>query len=245
MNARRAIVVGASSGIGREIAKVLSENGYVVGLAARRVELLQALQKELPAASFVKALDVARTDEAMAALGGLIEEMGGVELIVLNSGIGRDNPRLEWGPEKATIEVNVLGFTATATAAMQHFMKRGSGHLVGISSVAAIRGRGEVPAYGASKAFISSYLDALRNRVMRDRIPITITDIKPGFVDTDMVRGRPVFWCAPARKAAEQIYNAIRKQRKHAYITRRWRLIAWVMRIIPDALWARVGRNET
>ena len=243
MNAPRAIVIGASSGIGRELAKVLSEAGYALGLVARRVELLEALQKELPGPSVIRPIDVARTDEAMAALQALIEEMGGVELVVVNAGVGHENPRLEWGPEKATLDVNVIGFAAMTNVAMRHFIARRQGALVGISSVAAIRPRGEVPAYGASKAFISSYLEALRNRVLRERLPIAITTIKPGFVDTDMVRGRPVFWCAPARKAAEQIYDAILHKRKLAYITRRWRFVAWLMRLIPDVLWARVGRS--
>ncbi len=241
MSDKKAIVVGASSGIGRELARVLSENGYTVGIAARRVELLLELQRELPGASLVKRMDVARHDEAMALLRDWIAEMGGVDLVVLNSGIGINNPQFDWQAEKTTIDVNLVGFAALANVALKHFLERGRGHLVGISSVAAILGHGTVPAYGASKAFMSSYLRSLRNKVLKLRLPITITTIEPGFVDTPLIRDRPVFWVATPRKAAVQIYRAIARRRRHAYITKRWRLVAWAMKLMPDWLWARIA----
>jgi short-subunit dehydrogenase len=238
---QRAIVIGASSGIGRALAQVLAENGYAVGIAARRTELLLELQREIAGPSIVKQIDVSRPDEAMRLLEELIAEMGGADLIVINSGVGMRNPDLDWEPEKATIDVNVSGFVAMASVAMKHFIERGSGHLVGISSIAAIRGHGEVPAYGASKAFESSYLKSLRNKVMKLGLAITVTDIQPGFVDTAMIQNRRVFWVASTRKAALQIYRAIRNRRPHAYITRRWRVMAWVLKIIPERLWARIA----
>lgn len=241
MDTRRAIVIGASSGIGRELAKVLAEHGYTVGITARRLDLLHQLRSELHGPSFVRQMDVARCDEAIRLLNELIAEMGGVDLIVVNAGIGIGNPGLDWLAEKTTIDVNVSGFAAMAAAATKYFIQRGRGHLVGISSVAAILGHGDVPAYGASKAFDSSYLASLRHKVSKLRLPITVTTIEPGFVDTALVQGRTVFWCASARKAASQIYSAIRKRRKHAYITRRWRLIAWLMKIMPDRLWTRIA----
>lgn len=238
---RRAIVIGASSGIGRELAKVLAENGYIVGVASRRTDLLDRLAGEMPGGAMVRRIDVARADEAMTTLRAMIAEMGGVDLVIVNSGIGADNPRLDWKPEKDTIDVNVVGFAAMATVAMNHFIDRGSGHLVGVSSVAAILGHGDVPSYGASKAFVSSFLRSLRHRVTRLGVPITVTIIEPGFVDTALIRGRPTFWLASPRKAAEQIYRAILRRRKHAYITKRWRLVAWMMKAMPDWLWARIA----
>lgn len=238
---KKAIVIGASSGIGRDLAKVLAENGYAVGLAARRIEMLSELQKEIAGRTFVRRIDVARVDEAMSVLQELIAEMDGVDLIVINSGIGKQNAELDWEPEKATIDVNVSGFAAMAVVATRHFIERGRGHLVGISSVAAILGHGDVPAYGASKAFDSSYLASLRHKVQKLGLPITVTTIEPGFVDTALVKGRTVFWLASTRKAAEQIYRAIRKRRRHAYITKRWRLIAWLMKVMPDWLWRRIA----
>ena len=150
---KKAIVIGASSGIGRALAKVLSHHGYRVGLAARRVNLLSELASELPTPSFVKGIDVANTDDAMRLLRELIAEMGDVELFVLSAGIGFVNPRLEWAKERDTIDVNVLGFTASANVIAEYLESRGSGHIVSISSIAALRGNRAAPAYNASKGF--------------------------------------------------------------------------------------------
>jgi short-subunit dehydrogenase len=123
---------------------------------------------------------------------------------------------------------------------MHLFFKQGYGHLVGISSIAALRGSRYVPTYPASKAYLSTYLEGLRHKVKYEKLRITITDIKPGFVDTAMAQGDYVFWRAPVAKAAEQIYQAIVKKKKTAYITKRWRLIGWVQKYLPDFLYYRV-----
>ena len=231
---KSAIIIGASSGIGRALAKTLSSEGYALGLASRRTNLLNDLAREIPTATFVKTLDVSEPDGAMAALRNLIQEMGDVELFVVNSGTGFVNHDLDWVPERSTIEVNVLGFTAMINVAVRHLEARGAGQLVGISSIAALRGNREAPAYGASKAFISNYLDGLRHKYSKLGLPISVTDVLPGFVDTAMAKGDGKFWVAPPEKAARQIWEAIRKRRKRVYVTRRWRIIAWIIRIMPD-----------
>ena len=114
---------------------------------------------------------------------------GGVDLAIITAGIGHENPDLAWRPEAETIAVNVTGFAAMAGVAMRHFIARGSGHLVGISSIAGIRGDGRAPAYGASKAFVARYLQALRHKVAKQKLPLHITDIQAGFVDTAMAQG--------------------------------------------------------
>lgn len=231
---KNAIVVGASSGIGRELARVLATNGYGVGLTARRLDLLQELAAELPSPTWVRQMDVSDTESAMKGLSELIDEMGDVELFILNAGVGFTNWDLEWGPESDTIGVNVAGFAATANVAVRHLVKRGGGSLAGISSILALRGYGESPAYGASKAFMSNYLGGLRHTLARQGVSIAVTDVQPGYVDTDLVKNENPFWMATPQKAARQIFNAIRGRRKHVYITRRWRLIAWLFRILPD-----------
>ncbi len=157
---KAAVIVGASSGIGRELAKTLALNGYGVGLAGRRWELLSDLQAELPGPSYIKRLDVSKPAEAMALLRELIAEMNGVDLFVISAGTGFVNPGLDWQREKETIDVNVSGFAAVANIAAEHLQARGAGHIVGISSLAALRGGGESPAYNASKAFVSPAADA-------------------------------------------------------------------------------------
>ena len=238
---KRAIVIGASSGIGRALALRLAREGYAVGLTARRLPLLLDLQAEIGPRAFVRQMDVADTARAMVMLEGLIAEMGGADLIVVNAGIGHVNPDLAWEPEEETLGVNVLGFTAMANIAYRHLVRRGAGHLVSISSIAALRGSGFAPAYNASKAFVSTYMDGLRHKLARLGSPVAITDIQPGFVRTAMAQGPHVFWAASPEQAAEQIWQAIRCRRKRVVITRRWRLIAWLMRIVPDAVYHRLG----
>jgi len=237
---KKAIVIGASSGIGRELAKILSENGYVVGVMARRLHLLEELSDEIKSKSFLQEIDAADTHTAMETLANFITEMGGADLIVISAGTGDINNDLSWQLENKTIRTNVIGFAALANVAIHHFIEKGSGHLVGISSIAALRGGRESPAYNASKAFESNYMEGLRQKIRRLRLPITITDIKPGFVQTAMAKGEGIFWAASANKAAKQIYNAIKRKRTRAYITRRWRLIAWLLKIIPARVYERL-----
>ncbi|KPK77959.1 MAG: hypothetical protein AMJ79_01575 [Phycisphaerae bacterium SM23_30] len=238
MNAR-AIVIGATSGIGRSLAEILSQEGYIVGLAGRREHLLEEVKQSLPNRSFTKRMDVSRTEEARGRLGELVAEMAGADLIIVNAGTASVNPELDWHKEKDDIEVNVAGFTALANAAMHHFIRQGSGHLVGISSIAALRGGRSSPSYYASKAFVSHYLEGLRHMTVKTGLDITVTDIQPGFVDTKLALGDNIFWCASAEKAARQIYGAVRKKKSHAYITKRWRLIAWLMKAAPGFIYYR------
>lgn len=239
MTQNKVVIIGASSGIGRELAKVVSENGYIVGVAARRLELLLELKKELSGNLFIKRMDIADPDQAMVIFEELIKEMGGIDIVVINAGVGFINPDLVWDKEKSTIDVNVTGFAAIANVAIKHFINQGSGHVVGISSIAAIRGDSFAPAYSASKAFVSNYLEALRFRIKKLKIPIIVTDIQPGFVDTAMAQCEWLFWVASVRQAATQIFGAIKKNREHAYITRRWCLIAWLLKFFPGWMLAK------
>ncbi len=239
MDGKNVIIIGASSGIGEGLAKVFSERGFTIGMTARRVELLSQIAEELPGKSFIKRMDVANTGEAIKILEELIQEMSGVQIIIVNAGIGFINPDLDWEKEKSTVDVNVTGFTAMADAAMKYFFKQGIGHLVGISSISAIRGSSHAPAYSASKAYMSHYLEGLRLVAYKKKIPITVTDIQPGFVDTAMAKSDKLFWVASVKTAALQIYDAIEKKRTHAYVTKRWRLIAWLMKLTPARILAK------
>jgi short-subunit dehydrogenase len=241
IHVKNAIIIGASSGIGRALAKVLAASGYSLGLASRRVDLLREVADENRTTSFVKVIDVSKPVEAMQSLRELIAEMKDVELFVISAGTGFINPKLDWELENETIAVNVSGFTAIANVAVAHLADRGSGCLVGISSIAALRGNPDAPAYGASKAFMSNYLQGLRYRFAKLRLPVVVTDVQPGFVDTPMAKADRMFWVASPQKAAEQIFAAIRKRKKHVYVTRRWRLVAWVIKAMPDWLVKRIS----
>ncbi|HBF33284.1 TPA: oxidoreductase [Candidatus Sumerlaeota bacterium] len=237
---KKAIVVGASSGIGRELAKVLAEQGYVVGVMARREHLLNTLREEIHGECFVQTIDIADAASAMKTLGDFITTMGGVDLVVLSAGTGDLNESLDWELEREAIQTNVVGFAALANVAMQHFLGKGSGHLVSFSSLASLRGGRACPAYNASKAFESNYMEGLRQKVKHARLSITITDLKLGFVQTAMAKGEGLFWVAPVDKAVRQIYDAIKKKKSGAYVTRRWRLIAWLLKAMPSALYEKL-----
>ena len=237
---KKVIIVGATSGIGRELAKLYAADGCEVGIAGRRTELLASLASELPTKSYQLALDIAEPEKAMNSLSQLIEEMQDVDLIIISSGTGFINGSLDWAPEKETIATNVMGFAAVANVAMNYFLKRKKGHLAGISSIAAIRGGHEGPAYNASKAFVSNYLEGLRVKAAKMKVPVTVTDIQPGLVDTAMAKGEGLFWVAPVPKAAKQIYQAIAKRKAKAYVTRRWALIALLLKLLPDWLYQKI-----
>jgi len=238
---KKAIVVGSSTGIGRALVQVLAGEGYEVGLAGRNVALMEELAAALPTRGYVMAMDVSRTEEARSRLRELVDAMGGVELIVVNSGVGHHDP--DWEQELEIIEVNVKGFAAVASAALDYFVERGTGHVTGITSIAGLRGLRA--AYSGSKAFGSIYLEALRLRADYAGADVTVTDVKPGFVATPMTEGREdMFWLATPEEAARQIYEAIRKKRRHVYVTRRWRLMAWVMKVMPYPLVSAISTRR-
>lgn len=232
---KKAIIIGATSGIGRALAVELSRRGYAVGLAGRREELLQELSSEMPGPSAVIKMDITHPEDAAPALDRLIAELGGMDILVISAGVGVTNPDLQWEPDQQTLAVNVMGFTAMAIAGFRYFSQQKSGHLVGISSIAGIRGSRFNPAYSASKAFVINYLEGLRGRAHHLGLPIYVTDIRPGFVETPMTHGQSdMFWVADVETAARQTADAIISRKRIAYITRRWGIIAWILRRIPE-----------
>jgi short-subunit dehydrogenase len=237
---KSAIIIGASSGIGRALAVTLSLDGYRVGVVARRTDLLARLQAELTGPCVIKTVDVSEPELAMPLLQELIDELRDVELFIVGAGTGFENTAFEWAPERDTIAVNVLGFAGMVNIAVAHLETRGSGHLVGISSLAALRGNAVAPAYNASKAFVSNYLQGIRYRFNKLKLPIVVTDVQPGFVDTRMAKADKLFWVATPQKAARQIVAAIRGRKQRVYITRRWRLIAWLLMVLPDAVYSKL-----
>lgn len=239
---KKAIIIGASSGIGKALAQVLSDDGYELGIVARRLDLLQELQKTLPNKSYIKQIDIGKSDQAMHLLRELAYEMGGYELIIINSAIGFNDQDRDWSKQKQMIDVNVVGFAAIAHEALDHFIGQGHGHLVGISSIAALRGGKHAFTYCATKAFDAVLLEGIRNTVRSLHLPIYVTDIKPGYVDTDMVKNsKNKFWQATPEQAAKEIYDAIKTKRDHAYVTKRWWLIAWIFKLTPDWIYDLVA----
>lgn len=238
---KRAVVVGASSGMGRALARILAREGWAVGLAARRAPELEIIAAELPHGAAVRGMDVSDTGSVADSLQSLIRALGGMDLIVIAAGADHFNPdpRAPLDPAAAqrVVDVNVSGFRAVADEAYTFFAQQGYGHICGVSSIAGLRGSAAHPAYSASKAFVSNYLESLRLKAVKSGLNIVVTDIRPGNVETPMSAGQPGrFWIASAQQAAEQIYAAIIRKKRTAYVTRRWAVIAALLRALPFSL---------
>mgnify|MGYP001560301843 FL=1 len=232
---KQAIIVGASSGLGWELAIQLADKGYQLGVMGRREALLNELVEKLPGTHFIQATDVSNAEQSQTELEKLIARMGDVELIVLSSGVGLFENKLEWAAEREMIDVNVRGFAALTIVAMEHFTRRGAGHLAGISSMAAHIFGAKTVTYHATKAFVSNYLAGMRQRAIRSGLPITITTIEPGFIKTPMVHGNPL-WMAPVEKGVTQMVAGLLNKKNHIYITKRWRYVAFVADLMPHWL---------
>lgn len=230
---KKAIVVGASSGIGYQLAVLLAQNGYKVGITGRRDQLLLNLQATNPEQFIVSVFDVTDIAAIPQQLKQLTDELGGLDLLVLSSGSGKINPELDTAIEQNINALNVAGFTAVADWTFNFFQKQAFGHFTAITSIAGICGSRQAPAYFASKAYQINYLEGLRQKAKNTKLPIYITDIRPGFVDTAMAAGENLFWVATVEKAASQIHKAIEHKRDVVYITRRWRIIGFLFWILP------------
>jgi short-subunit dehydrogenase len=227
---KHAIIFGATSGIGKELAKILVNDGYHVLITGRRLGKLKEIQELNPKKYFIQQHDITDIESSDKLFNNLPFEK--VDLIVLSSGVGEPNYKLEYKVDLPTIKTNVLGTTKLMQLSYNLFNKQGFGHLVGITSIASIIGNRHVPAYFASKAYQSSYLESLWMKAQRSKKDINVTNILPGFVDTAMAKG-DTFWMAPLDKACRQIYKAIKKKKKKAYVTKRWRLAAWYFKLMP------------
>ena len=237
---KRAIVIGATSGIGRGLAEELAARGYRVGLVGRREALLREIAAADPAAYSCAVADVTQPDAALAALDGLVAVLGGLELCIVAAGKGDLNPDLDFTVVASAIRTNILGWTAVVDWACRLFERKRGGHLVVISSVGGLRGSGAAPAYNASKAYQITYAEGLRQRVAKSGLPVTITDIRPGLVDTAMAKGEGLFWVQPVAKTVRQILRAVERRRHVAVVTRRWRIAAWLLRHLPESLYLKM-----
>lgn len=237
---KKAIIIGASSGIGRELSRILTRNECKVGVTGRRYELLSQLKNENPNYYLIKSFDVGDVANSIEKLEELSKELGGLDLLILSSGTGDLNDNLDFEIEKRTIDTNVTGFTAIADWAFNYFEKQKFGHFVGISSIGGLRGSRSAPAYNATKAYQINYLEGLRQKSEKLNVPIFITDIRAGFIDTEMAKGDGLFWVAPVKKASLQIFNAINKKKKVAYVTKRWKIIALILKLMPRFIYEKI-----
>jgi short-subunit dehydrogenase len=236
---KKAIVVGASSGIGNELAKILVKNSFQVGVTGRRKEMLEKLKQDNPDQIIVSSFDCISANNAQM-LSELRDKLGGLDLLILSAGMGDLNEELKFNIENETNLLNVNAFTEIVGWTYNQFEKQGTGHLVAISSIAGIRGSRVAPAYNASKAYQINYLEGLRQKARRAQMPISVTDIRPGFVDTDMAKGKGLFWVASKEKAVKQIFAKIKRKKGVGYVTKRWWFAGKLLRVLPNSIYERM-----
>lgn len=245
---QRAIVIGASSGIGAALVEALAGQGYQVAAVARREPQLTALCEGINqaagmpghAAAYVH--DVTEFERVPELFQQIVRDLGGLDLIAYVAGLQHAIGADEFSFEKdaAMVKTNLLGAIAWINQAATRFQRAGSGQIIGISSIAGDRGRVASPVYNSSKAALNSYLEAVRNRLTRHGV--TVTTIKPGFVDTVLLAHAPkTFWVISPAEAARQILKAAQKKRQVAYVPARWGLVGMIIRHIPSFIFRRLS----
>lgn len=249
---KRAIIIGASSGMGNALAKRLLSEGYTVGVTARRTDRLQAMQQEYPTTTLVRYMDVSKPEEAVAVLNQLAADMGGIDLCVIASSgfYDQEVTAREWDFNQPLLHVDILGVSALVRTAINLFEIQDSGHLACFSSVDGYHGLASCPLYSAVKAFLTRFLEGERNRCLQKNIPITITELIPGWVNANPEHGGDTpspsaYWVESLDDATETIYKAIIEKAPKAYVTARQEKVVDLLKTIPNdlynALCARPG----
>lgn len=267
--AKKAIVMGATSGIGMEVASLLAQRGWQVGIAGRRIERLEEVKRntnllihESSKASkgeitCYQQIDVT-SPEAPSLLLKLIEKLGGMDLYFHSSGIGWQNNSLDIGKEMKTVETNGLGFVRMVDTAFNWFAQQNQGQEPGqgqrqgkdrscetyriacITSIAGTKGLGAAPAYSATKRFQNHYLECLTQQTHMRHLPIAITDIRPGFVKTDLIAGSNYPLQLTPQEVAQQIVRAIERGKSIKTIDWKYSILVSLWRLIPRWIWTRL-----
>lgn len=240
MNRKKAIIIGATSGIGLEIAIQLLQEGWKIGATGRRSVALLKLQHQFEGQVEIEVMDVT-LPKAPEQMNRLIERLGGMDLFLLSAGIGFQNPELNESIEVDTMMTNGVGFTRMIGAAFNYFKTHGkAGQIAAITSVAGTKGIGVAPAYSASKRFQQNYIEAMAQLAYRQGLDINFTDIRPGFVATDLLKGRDYPLLMDARFVAGKIIDAIKRKQRIVVIDWRYRMLVILWRFIPRWIWERM-----
>lgn len=238
--AKRIVIIGATSGIGYEVATIYRRLGWRVGVAGRRLERLEAFREQAPGQVEIQQLDVTEAD-AVDKLHLLIEKLGGMDLFLLSTGIGNQNRSLNPEIELATVNTNAVGFTRMVTAAYHYFQKQGEGHLAVISSIAGTKGLGAAPSYSATKRFQNTYIDALAQLARMEKLPISFTDIRPGFVKTDLLKNDKYPLLMRPERVAQRIVHALQRKKRSVIIDWRYAILVFFWKMIPRYIWERLS----
>lgn len=236
---RKGIIIGATSGIGKEVAIQLLKKGWTLGIAGRREELLKEVESMFPQQVFTATLDVT-CPEAVEILQRMVDQLQSVDLYFHASGIGKQNAGLAAEIEENTVQTNVAGFTRMVDAAFQLMKKQGYGHIAVISSIAGTKGLGPVPSYSASKAYQNTYIQALEQLADNLHLNIRFTDIRPGFVDTPLLNSGTYPMLLSVKPVAKEIVGAIENRKHICIIDWKYRLLVFFWRLIPNIIWRKL-----
>ncbi len=237
---KRAIVIGASSGIGREVCKLLIADGWHVGIAARREDKLAEIKAASPQSVEMMRIDVT-ADDAPERLLALVKALGGVNLFVFCSGVGKQNAGLDRGVELSTVDVNVKGFTCMIDTIFNYMAENLGGDIAVISSIAGTKGLGVAPSYSATKAYQNTYVQALEQLANMRRLHIRFTDICPGFVDTPLLAGGKYPMLMDKTVVARKLLRAVKAHRHVRVIDWRYRILVFFWRLIPNFIWRKLN----
>lgn len=243
----RAIIIGATSGIGREVARSLANRGVALGIAGRRAERLEELVAEFGSERIFTAVMDVREESATEALDSLIRKVGAPDLLLYASGIGKQNPELNEEVECQTVLTNSLGMVRIVDHFLNYVKReprynaKHKAHIAVITSVAGTMGMGSAPAYSATKSMQSSYLVALAQHARMERIPAIFSDIRPGFVATEILNPEKRYpMLISVERAAEHILRGLRHRRRIITFDWRFKLLTLFWRLIPRCLWERI-----
>lgn len=237
---KRAVIIGASSGMGYEVSRLLLAQGYTLGVAARREDRLLALKQEAPDRVEVATIDVT-ADDAPVRLRELINRLGGMDLYFHVSGIGKQNRTLTEDIELNTVNTNGMGFTRMIGEAYRYFAECGKGHIAALTSIAGTKGLGPAPSYSATKAMQNVYLQALEQQAHSRGLDIHFTDIRPGFVDTDLLKGDFHYpMMLKPQAVARDIVKAIQNKRHVKVIDWRYAILTAMWRRVPRFIWRNI-----
>ena len=234
------VIIGATSGIGKALFEKYAREDNRIGIVGRRANLLDELCQKYPSKTITAKADITNLEEIEQAINALHKELEYIDLAIVCSGIGDINATLEYNVERLTIDTNITGWTFVIDRLYNIFVQQGHGHLVAITSAGGFRGEPIAPAYSASKAYQINYMEALRKKAYKSGSQIYVTDIRPGLVNTAMVKGEGLFWVMPVEKVANQIITAIHKNKYKAYVTKRWHILAIINKNLPFALYKRM-----
>ena len=237
---KKVLILGASSGIGGEVARQLIGMGWTVSVAARRELPLQSLKALAPSRVEYAVVDI-MAEDAVSRLQELAERTGGIDLYIHAAGIGSQNRELALPIEESTVSTNAVGFTRAMNWAYHYFERQGGGHIAVISSIAGTKGLGPAPAYSATKAFQANYIEALEQLARQQGHAILFTDIRPGFVDTPLLGENPTYpMLMSAKSVASSIIKALIREEDVKVIDWRYRMLVFLWRLLPRWIWKRM-----